>query len=62
MFLDQYDRNEFNSYFQKEVGYTSKTENDKNKLITIIKNAKTEMNKANEINKDKKYITSWDYF
>lgn len=46
MFLDQYDRNEFNSYFQKEVGYTSKTE----------------MNKANEFNKEKEYITSWDYF
>lgn len=62
MFLDQYDRNEFNSYFQKEVGYTSKTENDKNKLITIVQNAKTEMNKANEFNKEKKYITSWYYF
>ena len=62
MFLDQYDRNEFNSYFQKEVGYTIKTENDKNKLITIVKKAKTEMNKANEFNKEKKYNTSWDYF
>ena len=62
MFLDQYDRNEFNSYFQKEVGYTSKTENDKNKLITIVKKAKTEMNKANEFNKEKKYNSSWDYF
>lgn len=62
MFLDQYDRNEFNSYFQKEVGYTIKTENDKNKLITIAQNAKTEMNKANKSNKEEKYITSWDYF
>lgn len=62
MFLDQYDRNEFNSYFQKEVGYTSKTENDKNKLITIIQKAKTEMNKANELNIEIKNLISWDFF
>lgn len=62
MFLDQYDRNEFNSYFQKEVGYTSKTENDKNKLITIIQKVKTEMNKANELNIEIKNLISWDFF
>lgn len=62
MFLDQYDRNEFNSYFQKEVGYTSKTENDKNKLITIVKKAKTEMNKVNELNIEIKNLISWDFF